>query len=88
MQYEFSGKLFSVPERITNDRVIGVHEIEKACEPDGVSPWIMNREMLPKMMRYLLDGPHDDIDWIMQETAKCRAAYNDFFAVAFPKATT
>ena len=77
MQYEFSGKLFRHPEKITCDRVITAYEIEK----EGEISWLFNREAIPKMMRVILDGPHDEIDWLQQDIATCKKAYADFFAL-------
>ena len=83
MQYEFSGKTFRHADRITNEMVIGAYELEAASEPS----WIMNREALPKMMRLILEGPHDEIDWMQQEMKMCKKVYQDFFQLVAEKAT-
>ena len=83
MPYEFSGETFRHFDKITNEMVIGAYELEAAAEPS----WIMNREALPKMMRIILDGPHDKIDWMQQEMKLCKQAYQDFFQLVAQKAT-
>ena len=83
MQYEFSGKAFRHPDKITNEMVIGAYEIEQDAEPS----WIMNRDALPKMMRTILEGPHDEIDWMQEEMILCKKAYSDFFKLVTEKVT-
>ena len=83
MQYEFSGKTFQHPERIINETVIAAAELEKSADPS----WLFNREALPKMMRLILEGPHEEIDWMQQEMKLCKKAYMDFFTHVTEKVT-
>ena len=83
MDYDFSGHKFSLPSKIINEMVIRAYEIEKEAEPS----WIMNRDALPEMMRLILEGPHDQIDWLKQETVLCKKAYLDFFKLVTEKVT-
>jgi len=39
------------------------------------------------MMRLILDGPHDRVDWMQAEMTLCKKAYQDFFSLVAEKAT-
>lgn len=72
---EFQGKHFHYPERITNRRVIDIHNLE---QEDGAK-WFMDEGKLKRMMRLILDGPHDEVDWMEQEQSETLEAYRGFF---------
>ena len=74
--YIFEGKTFKHPDKVINERVIDAGKIENTGK---YNKWYLDREVLPKAMALVLDGPHDEIDWLKQEMPACVAAYNDFF---------
>ena len=74
--YIFEGKTFKHPDKIVNERVISVSELEESTDK---SAWYLDKDIIPKMMRLLLDGPHDEIDWLQQEMPLCVGAYQSFF---------
>lgn len=74
--FYFDGKEFKLPQRIENERTIALMDIDEEAKPRA---WYLNRETLPKVMRLILDGPHDEIDWLKQDAQETMKAYRDFF---------
>jgi len=74
-KYEFGGEEFRFPKKITNGRVISLMELEEESEKS----WYVDRQRLPQMMELLLDGDHDSVDWLEQDSAECVKVYRDFF---------
>jgi hypothetical protein len=82
MSYKIQGKEFEIKKRITNRMLIEMQEIEE----DG-GTWYLVEKSLNKTMRIILEGPHDEIDWLDEETTKCLEIYRDFFT-QFKKKTS
>jgi hypothetical protein len=75
-EFTINGKTFKYPARVTNGRVIEVAEL--ADNPTKVA-WYLSRQDLEKMMPLLLEGPHDEIDWLDVDQVDTVGVYNGFF---------
>jgi len=75
MQYMFSSETFTLKGNVTNETMIDVTELEAQAAPS----WYMNREALPRMMKMILDGPHEKVNWLKQSQVETMRAYRDFF---------
>jgi hypothetical protein len=74
-KFEIQGKEFAYPDRIINQRVFDIADYEKATK----SAWFVTREGVEKMMRLVIDGPHDEIDWGIEDGATTIRIYKGFF---------
>ena len=75
MQYTFNNETFTLKSNVTNETMIEITELEAQAVPS----WYMNREALPRMMKMILDGPHDKVNWLKQTQIETMRAYRDFF---------
>lgn len=82
-EFIFDGKAFHYPEKILNETVIGVIDLDEAPIR---SAWYLHIDDLKKMMKLILEGPHDEVDWMKAETSECLRAYNGFFTFIGSKA--
>lgn len=71
---EFQGKTFTSKTKFINRDVIKIREIT-----DSDQAWYMDEAKIKAIMPLLLDGPHDEVDWLDAETKDCIGAYTDFF---------
>ena len=74
--YTIQGKEFKTPERITNRMLIEARDLG--------DEWLFDIDKIGKMMKIVLEGPHDKVDWLDEEVVTCSEAYQDFFS-AFRK---
>ena len=80
MEYTVNNKVFRHPDEITNERMLSIIEIEEqANKGENPRAWNLNRETIPKMMRLIVEGPHDEVDWMQAGYAQTMKIYNDFF---------
>lgn len=83
--YTIQGKTFRYPDEITNRRVIEVNKIPKR---DGILAWYMDEQAINDMMRLLVEGPHDQVDWMEVTQAQTLEIYDGFFAYCVSKIRT
>lgn len=71
----FQDKEFSYPSRILNERVFEIMEYEEKTS----RIWWTTREGVNTMMRLMLDGDHDSVDFSKITLDETMKVYNGFF---------
>jgi hypothetical protein len=76
--YEASnGAKFTLPKMISNARVARI--TDQTEHTDGERYWFQEREKCNAVMREILDGNHDGVDWYEEDCSNVQGAYRDFF---------